>query len=170
VGDNEIIGLLVDGVPFYYRISLSDTPDSIAANLAAIVSAARPATLSGTTLTIPEAASLKARVVTDATVSRELRRQRRDVQISCWCPTTTLRDLVCNTIDMAMVSASFIALSDGTKARTRYLSTEVYDQSQNALLYRRDLRYSCEYATIARTTVPVMLFGELMTGRGNQVI
>jgi hypothetical protein len=69
-----------------------------------------------------------------------------------------------------MACSPFIGLADETKAHVRYISTQVYDQSQNALLYRRDLSYRFEYTTVDSTTVPVMLFGDLLNnGSGSFV-
>jgi hypothetical protein len=38
----------------------------------------------------------------------------------------------------------------------------VFDEAQTAQLYRRDLIYTAEYPTIARETLPAMLFGDLV--------
>jgi hypothetical protein len=162
VGNNQIVGLLIDGIPFSYSVNATDTVGSIAANLASVVNASRIASLSGSIITIPGAVSLVSRVVTNATISQALRRQRREVQINCWCPSPTLRDSVCESVDFALASSPFIELSDNTKAHVRYISTQVYDQSQNALLYRRDLCYRFEYSIINSAAVPVMLFGDLL--------
>jgi hypothetical protein len=162
VARNQLVGLLIDGVPFSYSISSGDTGESIAANFMVLIGVNRIATLSGSTLTIPGAETLRARVVTNATVLEGLRRQRREIHVSCWCPSSALRDSVPKTVDLALAASPFIDLTDATKAHVRYVSTHVYDQSQNALLYRRDLCYKCEYTVISSTTAPVMLFGDLL--------
>ena len=46
-----------------------------------------------------------------------------------------------------------------TQARIIYHNTAGYDQSQNALLYRRDLIYTVEYPTVTTAQQPSMLFG-----------
>jgi hypothetical protein len=69
-----------------------------------------------------------------------------------------------------MANAAFLDLVDGTKARVRYVSTQVYDQSQNALLYRRDLCFMCEYTVIESTEAPIMLFGDLVTNGRNSLV
>ncbi len=159
--EGQNVGLLIDRIPFSYRVVFGDTPASVAANLSVLIGQARIATLSGSTVSIPGAASIAARVVGTAVVSRNLRRQCRDIQISCWCPSTALRDSVCKVVDNSLAMTSLVDLSDGTKSRIHYLSTQIHDQSQNALLFRRDLCYKCEYSTIGTTTAPVMLFGDL---------
>jgi hypothetical protein len=161
VAGNQVVGLLVDGVPFSYQVNANDTNESIAANLTVLISAARLATVSGSTVTIPGVRTMIGRAVTNGTVSKGLRRQRREIQVSFWCPSAALRDAVCPTVDIALTSSPFIALTDETMAHVRYVSTQVYDQSQNALLYRRDLCYLCEYTIISGTVAPVMLFGDL---------
>ena len=157
----EIVGILVDGVPYTHQVMEKDTPDSITANLSVLIRQDRPVSLSHAVLTVPGARTLLARVVANASVSRGLRRQRRDLQVSCWCPTPLLRDTVSKELDTRLSRQTFIGLADETKAHVRYISTQIHDQSQSALLYRRDLCYKCEYTTIARETLPVMLFGEL---------
>jgi len=68
---------------------------------------------------------------------------------------------VSTTIDSFLARQNFISLDDGTEGRLTYSNTSVYDQSQNALLYRRDLVYTVEYATIVSVSQPTMLFGDL---------
>jgi hypothetical protein len=162
VAPNQIVGLLVDGAPFSYAVNAGDTTESIAANFTALISAGRISGVSGSTITIPGAKTLIARVVTNTTVLQSLRRQRREIQASCWCPSPLIRDSISAIVDRALAISPFIDLADGTKAHARYVSTQVYDQSQNALLYRRDLRYRFEYTTISNLTAPVMLFGDLV--------
>ena len=158
----QIVGLLVDGTPYVFSVDSSDTPESIAASLATLICQDRLALSYGPAVTVPGAVMMTSRVVATATVEQALRRQRREIQINCWCPSVALRDLVGTTIDLALSESSFIDISDGTKAHIRYVTTQVYDQSQNALLYRRDLCYDFEYFSIERTTAPVMLFGVLV--------
>jgi hypothetical protein len=161
-GGTQIIGLLIDGVPFSYRTSGNDTTDSIAANLSMLINVNRICVLSGSTLTLPGARSLIARVAANATVTNGVRRQRREIQIISWCPSPGLRDSLCKIVDIALATSPFIELSDTTVAHGHYVSTHVYDQSQNALLYRRDLCYRYEYTTIDSVAAPVMLFGDLV--------
>lgn len=170
VTESLMVGLLVDGVPTSYRTNAGDNNDSVAANLMALISADRIAILSGSMLTIPGAESLVARIVTNGIVSRGLRRIRREIRIACWCPSPALRDSVCKIVDLALEVSSFINLMDNTSAHVVYASTEMYDQSERALLYRRDLSYKCEYTVISSVAAPVMLFGDLFSnGSGSFV-
>jgi hypothetical protein len=161
-GANEVAGILIDNIPYVYVLNAGDTASIVAASLAALIAADRPATCAGDTLTAPGASSVTARVVSRAASIQMIRRTRRDIQISAWCPSPLLRDSISTTVDTSLAGLTFIPIDDGTQARLVYLSTQVYDQSQNASLYRRDLVYQCEYTMITSVTSPTMLFGCLV--------
>ena len=87
-------------------------------------------------------------------MQQEVRRQEQGFRITCWCPTPATRDAAATAIDQALSGQHFLALADGTSGRLIYAGTTVFDQSQNARLYRRDLNYNVEYAddSVERTT------------------
>lgn len=155
----DIVGALIDGLPFAYRVRIGDSPDLVAANLGQLIRTIRTANLYGDTVTIPDAASVVARVACDHEASVESRRQEKDLRVTCWCPTPMVRDAVAAAIDVKLNQIGFLPLPDATDARIVYRNTASYDQAQNALLYRRDLVYTVEYATITTIEQPSMLFG-----------
>lgn len=157
VGD--VVGALIAGVVYAYRIEAGDTPGLIASNLSQTIQADRVASVHGTVIMVPGATAIEVRVVRDSPSSFESRRQEKDVRIICWCPTPPIRDSVAAAIDTAIDRLSFLPLSDSTTARVIYRNTANYDQAQNALLYRRDLVYSIEYSTVTIIQQPSMLFG-----------
>jgi hypothetical protein len=157
----QVAGILVDGQSYAYRTQAGDTPASVAANIAVLARATRIVPLFGTSITLTGAGELRARVVADAPVQKEVRRQEQVFQVTCWCPTPATRDTAAAAIDQALAALSFIDLDDGTQGRLLYSGTTVFDQSEDALLYRRDLLYSVEYATILTSPAPAMLFGDL---------
>jgi hypothetical protein len=156
----DLIGALIDGAPFVYRIQAGDTSQLVAANLALAIQAARPATYGGTAVTVPGCHSLTVRCVTDGQSVREIRRQEKDFRIASWCPTPAARDDACSAIDAACAVTSFLPLPDGSNGRMIYRNTASYDQAQNVLLYRRDLIFRIEYPTMSTTLLPSMLFGQ----------
>ncbi len=158
----QIAGILVDGHSYAYRTQPGDTPELVAANLAALARDRAVVRLSGNTLTIAGAGRLLARVVADAPAQREIRRQAQEFRITCWCPTPATRDTTATVIDHALADKRFIDLADRTQGRLIYIGTTVFDQSQDARLYRRDLLYSVEYATTLAASQPAMLFGDLL--------
>jgi hypothetical protein len=157
-------GLIVDRVGYVYRPANGDSAGMVAAALSDLVRADRAAHLSGTTVTVPGAQRLVARVVSDQVISREVRRQDREVIIACWCSTPTQRDMVARVIDTTLAQTRFLSMPDKSSARLMYVDTSEYDQAQSALLYRRDLVYLAEYATVVTANDPAMLFGDLKLG------
>ncbi len=157
----QLAGILVDRRSYAYRTQLGDTPASVAANLATQARADQIVLLSGTTLTVPGAGTLLARVVADSLAQKEVRRQSQTFRVTCWCPTPASRDAAAVTIDQALAGMPFIDLADGTRGWLTYAGTVVFDQSQDALLYRRDLLYSVEYGTMLSSMQPAMLFGQI---------
>jgi hypothetical protein len=160
------IGLRVDNKTYTYRPLATDTLDQVAAILAAQVQQDRIALLAGATVSIPGATTLVARAISDGVCFQEVRRQERQIRIIFWCSTPTLRDIAASVVDSGLATQHFIILGDGSSARILYEGTHVFDQSQNALLYRRDLLYLIEYPTMRAVTLPGMLFGELGINAG----
>ncbi len=158
----QVAGILVDGASFAYRTQAGDTPQSVAANLAAMARGNSIVHLSNSTLTIAGAGDLLARVVADAPTLQEVRRQEQGFRVTCWCPTPGMRDMAATAIDQTLSTQHFFALADGSSGRLTYAGTTVFDQSQNARLYRRDLTYNVEYPTILSSALPAMLFGNLV--------
>ncbi|MDR3718388.1 MAG: hypothetical protein P4K98_06270 [Bryobacteraceae bacterium] len=156
----QLAGLLVDGLAVVHRTVSGDTAELVAATLAEWLRTTRIALVDGSSVTVPGAGFMVGRVVADHTVVVSTRSQEQKFRISCWCPDATSRDTLAKAIDGALASQTFISLSDGTSGRLRYVGTTVFDQSQDAALYRRDLVYSVEYQTTVTETLPSMLFGD----------
>jgi hypothetical protein len=158
-GVGDVIGALVDGYAYAYRIQSGDSTDQVAANLAQLIETNRVALVYGTQIDLPGARSVVVRTVRDCPASFESRRQEKDVRIICWCPSPEVRDTVATVIDAALNQVNFLTLADNTTARIIYRNTASYDQAQNALLYRRDLVYTAEYPTVMNLEQPSMIFG-----------
>lgn len=158
-GPGQVAGLLADGVAVVHRGTDGDTPERVAAILAGYLSTQRIALADGATVAVPGAGSLIARVVADQAGLSETRRQRQPFRISCWCADPATRDATAGAIDQALSATAFLPLADGTAGRLRLLTSTVFDQSENAALYRRDLLFSVDYATTIAATLPAMIFG-----------
>jgi hypothetical protein len=161
-GLRQLVGILVNNVSYVYAALGGDTPEIVAANLATAARTDWIVNLSGATLTIPGAGNILARVVADASVMQEVRRQEQRFRITCWCPTPATRDASASAVDLLLVSLRFIDLADGSQGRLQYHGTLAFDQSQDALLYRRDLIYDVEYPTTVTALHPAMLFGDFI--------
>jgi hypothetical protein len=155
----DVVGALIDGSTYAYRIQAGDTPELVASNLNQLIQTDWLTIVRATELSVPGADSIRVRVVCDKKTSFESRRQEKDIRIACWCPTPLVRDAVASAVDMGVYQLSFLTLSDQTQSRITYKNTASYDQAQNALLYRRDLIYTVEYSSIMTFKQSSMLFG-----------
>lgn len=160
-GVGQVIGLLVDAIPFCYRCHGGETSSTLAATLAEMIRATRPCLLAGNTIEIPRVLRLVGRVAADGLELTEWSRQEQDFRITAWCPNPGARDLLCGLISSGLVAVPFLPLEDGTCGRLRYHSSSSVDDNQDAHQYRRDLIYCVEYGTSTLSTIPAMLFGQL---------
>jgi hypothetical protein len=157
----QLAGLIVDRMAVVHRTQAGDTPELVAAILAADIRTRRIAQLDGASITIPGVGLLVGRVVADQGVQRITRQQRQGFRVTAWCPDPATRDAVCAAVDAAVSAIDFLSLPDGTVGRLNFRSSTVFDQSQDAALYRRDLVYTVEYATAVTTTLPAMIAGDI---------
>lgn len=156
----QVVGVKADNFAVVHRTEAGDTPESVAAVLAAYLRTQRIVQVDGARLQVPGVASLIGRVVADQPGLRQIRRQRQRFRVSCWCADPATRDAAGAAVDGALSALAFVALPDGTAGRLKFVSSMLLDQSQNAALYRRDLVYSVEYATTLGRVLPAMIFGD----------
>lgn len=164
-GPGQVAGLLADNLAVVHRIEVGDTPALVAAILAGYLRTQRPAVLSDAAVTVPEATVLIGRVVADQSFTQELRRQSQRFRITFWCPDPASRDAAAAAVDAALAAQFFLTLPDGTSGRLRFVSSSVFDESEDAQLYRRDLLYSVDYSTTLVSTLPSMIFGDTTLAR-----
>jgi hypothetical protein len=156
----QLAGISLHGVAYPYAVQATDTPATVASNLAAILRGAGfLIQYEARTITAPQAHGVVARVVAGAGALLEIRRQVQDFAVSLWCADPASRDLAANAVDISLAGIGFFALADGSSARMIFRRTEARDDAQDAGLYRRSLVYSVEYPTTRGTLDPAMLFG-----------
>jgi hypothetical protein len=156
----QLAGIAVDGTLFPYAVQANDSTATIASNLAALLRGAGwIVDYAGATITVPGATHFTARVVTGAGALQEIKRQVQDFAMTLWCPNPAMRDIAAPAVDEALAAATFIPLADGSYARMIFAGSDVVDESEDATLYKRTLRYSAEYPTTAAQMTPAMLFG-----------
>lgn len=165
----QVAGILANQHSYIYRTQTGDTPALVAANLATQARADWVVTLSGSQITLHGPARIIARVAAHGFVSKEIRRQQQGFRVTCWCPTPASRDMTAAAIDQALARLTFLDMPDASSARITYGGTAVFDQSQDALLYRRDLIYQVEYPTLITDSVPSMLFGDLLLNAAESI-
>ena len=166
-GGGQSVGLIVDGVAYAYSLIGTDTPQTAAQALAALIPSASS---QGPVITVAGATVLQGRVVGSGTAEMETRRQVQGFMVSVWCPTPGGRDSLAAVIDNALADVDWLPLSDGTVGRLLYHGTVETDESEIANLYRRNLNYTVEYPTTLRTSGAQMLFGlGTLSGTGPEV-
>lgn len=153
-----LAGLLADGVSVVHRAAPGDTPELVAASLAARLRRTRPVFLRGASVHVPGVGRLLARAVMDGAATRELRRQEARFRAVAWCPTPALRDDAAALLDLALAELPRLDVG-GAPCPLRYAGTASSDEGQSAAVYRRDLLYDVEYPTTVTRSQPAMLFG-----------
>jgi hypothetical protein len=158
VGPGIVAGVLVDGRAYAWRATDISTPAVVAAVLAEMVQADRPAVLSGATITFPDARRVLARAVSDGVGGEELRRQEMRFRVSLWCPSPDVRDQVAAFVDLALSGVVFLDVG-GWGCRLLSAGGSTADEGAAVRAWRRDLEYMIEYPTILESSLPAFLFG-----------
>lgn len=131
----------------------SQTGASTAAMLAALATEAQgkgypSASATATTLTIPFGHSLVVRQGGAAVLGKVTHRQRQSVMVTVWAPTQAVRTMLAKAIDNAIKQVIKVAMPDTSQALVIYSRTNVSDERQATAIYRRDLIYDVDYATV----------------------
>lgn len=154
--------LTVNKTPYGYAVQANDTLTTIATALTTLINVDNPlVSSSGAVITIPNATSLTFTAGGFAEMSRELKRQEKQFQITVWASTPTARDKISSVVDAALALTSNLTFSDGSHGIMLYSRTFQTDQLEKSGLYRRDIVYSVDYATTqtataAEVVVPIL--------------
>jgi hypothetical protein len=142
--------IFVNGKPYTYQASFVDSLNSIALKLAAVIAVDVPGTsAAGPAVTFPSSARIGAvRVGVTGVSSLATRNQEQVFQIGIWAATPVLRDLFAKTIDSALSQIRRFVLPDTSYCRLIWKNSVQSDKWQKQALFRRDLFYTCEYATL----------------------
>jgi hypothetical protein len=79
------------------------------------------------------------------TITREVRRETRQYQITVWASCFDKRDPLANAIDPSLSAECRLTLSDGSQATIAYISSLQDDDNQKLGVYRRDFFYAVNY-------------------------
>jgi hypothetical protein len=143
----EYITIVADDMYVY-----SSNASSTAAMLAALATAAQvnypSAASTATTLTIPTTRAFIIRQGGFGTLGKVTHRQRHPVMVTVWAPTQASRTAFSKAIDVAIKNNNKVTMPDGSQALVIYSRTNVSDDQTAATVYRRDLIYMVEYATV----------------------
>lgn len=143
----EYLTLIADR-QFIYSAS-GTTTQSILTQLATQASANYPGvTSTATQISIPALFDFTARQGAPGTLARVIHRQKQEVMITTWAPNHTARSAIAAAIDVAIKNQILIVLPDTSTAKVCYNRTNMIDEQALITLYRRDLIYEVEYATL----------------------
>lgn len=153
-----VVGLWYEGdlqTTSAYAVTVQDTPESVAAALAAQLAGSK---VDGTLISVP-GICLSGRVVGYGQSVRVSRRQSQVYRISVWTADATVRDLIGLSLDTALSEKSWITTLDGRQAQLRFVSVEDVDTMQNQTIYRRDYLYEVIFDTLQTQWAADMMFG-----------
>ena len=153
---------------FGFRLGATDTPNTVAAAFAALISGASAA---GAVLTLPLTPVI-AEVGADTKAILETRREIQVERVSVWASNPSARDALCSLIDSQLTLVRNLQFPDGSVSNVfGYRGTYQNDYPARDRIWRRDLCYDVEYPTTVTMTVPAMLFGTpVLTASGQTLI
>lgn len=146
------------------------TTADLLANLAEEAEIAYPSgvIVTSTTLEIAVTRGIVVRQGGIGILGRATHRQRHPVMISVWAPTHTSRATLSAAIDNALKQNIILTMADTSQALLVYNRTHLHDEKQASTIYRRDLIFDVEYATVEQfngyvvtsATIPISNFSE----------
>lgn len=143
----EFLTLVCDNAVVLSRGGAS-TAALLAALAADAIAAGYAATSDATSLTVPVGHELVVRQGGRALMGKVTNRQSQLVMISAWAPNRIARNLLASAIDVLVKKTIRITLPDTSQGIVRYNRTNQSDEMQTAVIYRRDLIFDVEYATL----------------------
>lgn len=125
------------------------TTASLLAALATQAQAIYPtASSTAATLTIPVNAYMDVRQGGAAVMGKVTHRQRHAVMVTVWAPNRVVRNQLASAIDNVIKQNIRVSMPDTSQAIVCYSRTNTSDDQQAESIYRRDLIYDVEYATV----------------------
>lgn len=143
----EYVSIIADK-SFVFSASGPSTAGLLAALLTQVQVNYPTASATGTTLTIPYSFALVVRHGGVGVLGKTTHRQRQSIMITVWAPNHRARTALASAIDNIFKQNVKITLSDTSQALICYNRTNVSDDKQLSTIYRRDLIYDAEYATV----------------------
>jgi hypothetical protein len=160
----EVIMTICNGIAYSYTELVTDTLNTIAANIATLIP---NAIATNNTITISNCTSLIVRVGDGAVMGREVKRQLREILIRVWTSAKTAsaildRSTISSVIDSHLSDIERFVLPDNTWARIYYSSSKEQDALEIDDCYVRDLNYYVEYPTMITAPAYSILDAEVI--------
>jgi hypothetical protein len=143
----EYLTIVADDAHVYS--SGGTTTTALLQSLAAAAQANYPsAVATADTLTIPVGHLLIVRQGGVAVLGKVTRRQRDSIMVTVWAPNQVARSAIAKAVDNLIKQNIKVAMPDTSQALILYSRTITNDEQQAESIYRRDLIYTAEYATV----------------------
>lgn len=143
----EYITVVADDAYIFSQTGV--TTSALLAALATQAQAQYPSTTStNNTITIPVGHLMVVRQGGAAVQGKVTHRQRHCVMVTVWAPTSSVRNTLSSAVDVAIKNNIKVSMPDTSEAVVRYNRTMVSDLQTPEAIYRRDLIYEVEYATV----------------------
>jgi len=149
-GNPHNLCVFVNSVPYVVQATSADTPVGTATKLATAIATDFPGTsASGAVVTVASSGRIgQVRVGITGTIASSLRNQEQVFQIGIWASAPDIRDQFAKAIDTALARILRFVLPDSSICKLTWKSSLQSDKWQKQNQYRRDLFYTCEYATV----------------------
>jgi hypothetical protein len=146
-GATEYCTLVIDGQNTFSRTG--PTAGAIVSALLADLGTLYPgSSLSGSVLTIAGPHTVTARIGAQGTLGIATHRQKQAIMVSAWAPTPQIRTTLSAASDIALKNNIRVPLPDTSQMKICYNRTNVVDTWESTTVYRRDLIFDVEYATV----------------------
>ena len=155
-GPSCLAGIQLGSTPYVYVTKTTDAPSDVAAGLAALAPGCNAV---GSVLTAP--GPVIARIGGLGTVSKEVRREWQELQVTVWSPTPELRDSVSAALDIALAQLPWLTLAEGSSARLLYHGQATSDMTSKAKIWRKDLFFGVEFGVSATAQAAQLLFADV---------
>lgn len=143
----EYLTLVIDDAVVCSQ-SGANTQTLLAALAAQAITFGYAATSTATTITVPFGHSMVVRQGGVAVMGKVLWRQIHSIMVCVWAPSDAIRTAAAKLADVALKENLKLTMPDTSQCILRYSRTMSTDQQEKAMIYRRDLIFDAEYATV----------------------
>ena len=161
----EYVTLICDRANVFSRTAV-DTATLIAGLASDAIPKYPGTTYDATHLRVPAQFAMSVRQGSIGTLGKVTHRQTHGVMISVWAPNHIIRTALGAAIDNVIKRSLIVTMPDTSEAKIVYSHTNVSDSLEATTIYRRDLIFDVEYATVWEfpgyviTTVDVTIANE----------
>jgi hypothetical protein len=147
LSDGEYLTLILDDAAICSQGGAT-VADMLSALAAEAQSKGYTASATSNTLTVNFGHKMVVRQGGRGVQGRVIHRQKTSIMVCVWAPSDAIRTAAAILADVALKEHIKITMPDTSQCILRYQRTQSTDQQEKAMIYRRDLIYEAEYATV----------------------